>query len=110
MKDDPLALKTTRYRILSLEYRRVAAILAEFEESEQVLRDALRVGHQIEIDDATAPAAVLHFIIDEDMQRKMKEYKIDNPTILQLLGTSRCVGLSEKDAAARFEALLKGEK
>lgn len=109
MKDAPLALKTTRYRILSLEYRRVAAILAEFEESEQVLRDALRIGHQIEITDEIAGAVVLHVVIDEQQTDKLREYRIPNPTLLQLIGTSRVISTSEKDAAARFEALMKGD-
>lgn len=107
MKDAPIALKTTRYRILSLEYRRVAAILAEFEESEQVLRDALRIGHQIEITDEIAAAVVLHVVIDEQQMDKLREYRIPNPTLLQLIGTSRVISTSEKDAAARFENLMK---
>jgi hypothetical protein len=109
MKDDEFALRFTGYRIISRPYRTVAAIMAEFDPSKANLRDALRIGHGIDITDAIAECAVLHIVIDQEMAEKLKQYRIPNPTLLQLIGTSRVISLSEKDAVARFEAMMKGE-
>lgn len=109
MKDDAFALRYTGYKIVSRPYSMVRDIMAEFEPSEHILREALRVGHGIEIDDATAGTLFLHFVVDQQQLEKLKEYRIPSPTLLQLLGTSRVISTSEADATARFEAMMKEE-
>lgn len=106
-RDDQFTLTKIGYTILPIEYRRVRDIMAEFDPREQVLRDALRIGHQLEITDAIAESAVLHIVLDSQMADKMHANRIPNPTLLQLIGTSRVISLNAKDAESRFIALIK---
>ena len=108
-RDDQFNLTKTGFTVLSLEYTRVRDIMAEFDSRESILRDTLLKGYGVEITDQIAPYAVLHVIVDEQMSTKMHENKIHAPTIMQLIGTSRCISLSEKDAIAQFRAMMKGE-
>ena len=109
MKPDPLDLTMTRYNVVARPYAVVRRIMAEFDDNEKRLRDALRIGHGIDISPAPGAVNMLYFIIDEPMKKKLAEYKIDSPTWLQLLGTSRCIGTSKKDAEDKFRAMLTGE-
>lgn len=105
--DDQIALQLTGYRVVNKTWAQVKAIMSEFDMSEANLRQALKDGHGIEIDDTPRAVNMLYFVIDQQMQEKLKEYRIESPTMLQLLGTSRAVGVSEKDAAEKFTALVR---
>ena len=104
--DDKHALTLTRYRVIKLPWSAVKGIMAEFDQSEQLLRDALRTGHQLEIDDTDGKDPDLFFIVDSQQKEKLAEYRIPNPTLLQVIGTSRVIATSENDARKRFEQLL----
>jgi hypothetical protein len=40
----------------------------------------------------------------------MADFKIPNPTLLQIIGTSRVIALTEQDAIDRFEKLMQAEE
>lgn len=108
MKNDPLALQFTGYRIHRRTYAEARDIMAEFDMSERLLCDALRIGHNIDID-PEKPALNLNLYIVEDQQQreKLAQYHIPNPTLCQLIGSSRVISTTKADAIARFEALMK---
>lgn len=97
------------YRIVEKPYDMVRDIMAEFDESEHILRKALKEGHAIEIDDTPGAVNMLYFVVDEEMCDKLLEYRISHPTLLQLLGTSRSVALSAEEAERKFVELMHGE-
>lgn len=102
-------LKFTGYSIFPISYLRIRDIMAEFDGSERLLRDALWAGYQVEINDAIAKVAILHVVVDEEMAEKLHAHGITNPTMCQLIGTSRCIALSENDAKMRFEAMMRSQ-
>lgn len=107
--DDQFAMTFVGYRIVEKPYDMVRDIMAEFDESEHILRKALKEGHAIEIDDTPGAVNMLYFVVDEEMCDKLREYRISHPTLLQLLGTSRVISTSQKDAEERFAAMMHGE-
>lgn len=94
------------YRIVSRSYSSVAAIMAEFEADPDILPQALLIGHGIKIDRGRDPT--LYIVLDSEMMQKMKDNRIDNPTLMQMIGTSRVIRLTKEKAAEDFEAMMKG--
>ncbi len=110
MKDDPHALQFTGYRIHKRSYREVRDIMSEFDMSEKLLCDALRMGHNIDIDPENPALNLMLYIVEDQQQReKLSEYRIPNPTLCQLIGTSRIIRQSEKEAVDAFQELMKKE-
>lgn len=99
----------TKFKIISRPFAMLAAIFAEYDPSENRLRDALRQGHGIILDENPEAENRIYFVIDSEMADKLKEYRIPNPTLLQLLGTSRCIASSEQEAKEKFRAMLNAE-
>lgn len=102
-----LALELVRYRVLGKPYSKWRAIVAELGESDTAFLIALREVHGIGIAKADDP--MLYVIQDTQQMREFKDGGL-NPTMLQLLLTSRVIALSEEDAKAKFEKLLKEDQ
>lgn len=107
--DDQFAMTFVGYRIVEKPYAMVRDIMSEFDESEHILRRALKEGHGIEIDDAPGAVNMLYFVVDQEMCNKLREHRIDHPTLLQLLGCSRVISNTAKDAEERFAAMMHGD-
>lgn len=107
--DNALAFDVTGYNVIAKEFSRVKAIFSEIVNGETMLLKALREGHNITFD-AVHSDPLIFFVVDQQMVEMMKRQGIENPTILQLLGSARIVSdVSEEDAKTRFEAMLKQE-
>lgn len=112
MKDDALALDFVGYSILSRPWSSIRAIMAEFCVNPEVLKAALRTGHgvdvQPDIDNGLNP--IIFFEVDSDMRERLRERRIDNPTMLQLIGTSRVFARTAEECSEKFEALMRGDE
>ena len=102
------SLRETKYRVLPFTFSRLAAIMAEFDQSEAVLRDALFIGHGISVP-VDARAMTLYFVVTSDQMEDLADHRVPSPTVMQLLGTCRHIGISEDDAVQRFKAAVKAE-
>jgi len=102
-------LHRTGYRIIRKLYSQVKAIMAEHHPDPLALKRALAAGHGIDIDQVPGGDPMLFIVADEQAAKKMADFKIPNPTLLQIIGTSRVISLSEQDAIDRFEKLMQAE-
>lgn len=110
MKDPTLNLDFVGYRIICKPWSSVRAIMAEFHPNPDILRQALQVGHGITIDESIpGHDPMLFFIFDSEIAEKLADFRIPNPTMMQIMGTSRVIALTKEDAVAKFEALMRGE-
>lgn len=107
--DKALAFDCTGYNVIPKQFSQCKAIFSEIAGGEAMMLRALREGHNINFNSLTEDP-LLFFVVDEQMVDMMKRQGIENPTILQLLGSARIVSdVSEQDAINRFDALMKGE-
>lgn len=81
-------------------------MMAELSVPAPTLLEAIQVGHGISIDPNENPE--LFFVLDSEMRQKLQDANFREPTDAQLIGTSRCVGLSEFDVRQKWEQMLKG--
>lgn len=95
------ALRRTGYRVVNFSYGAVARIFAEFDQSEQLLKDALFMGHGITIEN---PEQQLYFVVNEIQVKHLHEHRIHSPTVLQLLGTCPYIAITRKGAIEQFSA------
>ena len=102
-------LHRTGYRIIKKLYSQVRAIMAEHHPDPDALKKALAVGHGIDIDQIPGGDPMLYIVADEQAAKKMADFKIPNPTLLQIIGTSRVIALTEQDAIERFEKMMQAE-
>ena len=102
-------LHRTGYRIIKKLYSQVCAIMAEHHPDPLALKRALAAGHGIDIDQVPGGDPMLYIVADEQAAKKMADFKIPNPTLLQIIGTSRVIALSEQDAIDRFEKMMQAE-
>lgn len=109
MKDDALALDFVGYSILSRPWSSIKAIMAEFCVNPEVLKAALRIGHGMDVQERIdrGENALIFFEIDSDMKARLEQRGIDNPTLLQLVGTSRAFGFTAEECSEKFEALMR---
>lgn len=108
MKDTTLHLDFVGYRVICKPWSAVKAIMSEFHQDSELLRAALKIGHGIDIDESIPGSdPMIYFVVDQQQKEKLSEYHIDNPTMLQLLGTSRCFGLTKEDAEEKFRKLMQ---
>ena len=84
--------------------------MAEHHPDPDALKKALAVGHGIDIDQVPGGDPMLYIVDSQIAREKMKEYKIEQPTLLQIIGCSTIIALSEQDAIDRFEGLLQAEE
>ena len=78
-------------------------------ETKDALKKALAVGHGIDIDQIPGGDPMLFVVADQQAAKKMADFKIPNPTLLQIIGASRVIALTEQDAIDRFEKLMQAE-
>jgi hypothetical protein len=103
-------LHRTGYRIIKKLYSQAKAIMAEHHPDPDALKKALAVGHSIDIDQVPGGDPMLYIVDSQTAREKMKEYKIEQPTLLQIIGCSTIIALSEQDAVERLESLLQAEE
>lgn len=111
MTDDTLSIDFVGYSIMSRPWSSIKNIMAEFCVNPEVLKAALRLGHGIDvqedIDKGLNP--ILFFEIDSEMAERLKKRGVDNPTMLQLIGTSRAFGRTAEECSEKFERLMRGD-
>ncbi len=106
-----LALELIRYRIHQRRYSQWRAIFAEMGESDTNFLKGLKETHGLKIDKAEDP--ILYVTEDTQQLRTLKHEAAlmgslnFQPTMLQILLTSRVIALSEEEAKARFEKYLE---
>lgn len=105
--DKHLALELVRFRVLGKPYSKWRAIIAELGESDTTFLIGLREIHGIGIAKNDDP--MLYVVQDTQQMREFKDGGL-NPTMLQILLTSRVIALTEEDAKARFEKLLTEDR
>jgi hypothetical protein len=103
-------LHRTGYRIIKKLYSQTRAIMAEHHPDPNALKKALAAGHDIDIDQVPGGDPMLYIVADQQAAQKMADFKIPNPTLLQIIGTSRVIALTEQDAIDRFEKLMQAEE
>ena len=103
-------LHRTGYRIIKKLYSQVCAIMAEHHPDPLALKRALAAGHGIDIDQVPGGDPMLYIVDSQTAREKMKEYKIEQPTLLQIIGCSTIIALSEQGAIDRLESLLQAEE
>lgn len=111
MKDDTISLDFVGYSILSRPWTSIRDIMAEASANPELLKAALAIGHGLDVQDKINQRLnpLIFFETDSDMAARLKQRGIDNPTMLQLIGTSRCFAFSAEECSAKFEALMRGE-
>lgn len=102
-------LHRTGYRIIPKLYSQAKAIMAEHHPDPLALKKALAVGHGIDIDQIPGGDPMLYIVDSEIAREKMKTYRIEAPTLLQIIGCSTVIALTEQDAIDRFEKMMQAE-
>lgn len=108
MNDSHLAFDLVRYRIHKRRWSSISAILAESGMSDTEMKLGLKTLHNIEWDFKDDPW--LFFSEDTQQRKEFAGNGVTNPTLCQLLLTSRAFGLTEHDCRARFLSLLRGDE
>lgn len=101
------AFDLVRYRVHRRRWSSISAILSESGASDTEMKMGLKALHGV-----TWPAKDDPFIcFTEDTQQRdeFRKNGVINPTLCQLLLTSRCFALDEDDCKEKFEALLRKE-
>lgn len=105
VRRDELELEMTGFRIVEKLYSQVRDLFAEVG-AEALLKEALYVGHAIDIDALGEGAnPKLYFVVSEQQVQGLTDAGVDNPTFLQLLGTSEVIALTPEAAEARYRKL-----
>lgn len=91
------------FRIDSMPYSRMSAIMAETGLSEGKFRDLLKEAHEIEIQPGEDPE--IFFVTSEEQVDMFKQHGVLKPTWLQMIGSSECMALTGADAKAKYEAM-----
>lgn len=104
-QSDPLALELVRYRILGKPYSKWRAIIAETGESDTAFLICLNRQWNIVVN--KAEDTTLFITQDTQQMRLLAEQGVANPTLLQILLTSKVIALSEEEAKDQFEKLLR---
>lgn len=102
-------LELVKFRILGKPYSKWRAIITEATgESDTLFRMGLFQAHNIRIDGQGDP--MLYIIQDTAQMRQLAEEGVHNPTILQLLLSTRIIDLTEQGAKDRMEKWLEDHK
>lgn len=104
----PVKLELVKFRILGKKYSAWRAIMAEATgESDTLFRMALaKFGIKIETD----LDPFIYIVQDTNQMRELKEQGVANPTMLQLLLSTKWVSLSEQDAIDMMNAWLEANR
>lgn len=101
--DDPSAAILMGFKIIPKLYQSVRAIFAELGQSDTILKRALKEGQDITID-PVLNNPTLFFVVSEQQMDGFKRAGYE-PTMLQLLGSSEVIALSEEEAERKFRSL-----
>ncbi len=97
---------------MSRPWTKIRDIMAEASANPERLKAALAIGHGIDVQEDINKGLnpIIFFEVDSDMAARLKQRGIDNPTMLQLIGTSRVFARTAEECSAKFEALMRGEE
>lgn len=101
------ALKMVNYRVLQKPYSQVRAICAELGTSDTQLLRGLREVHQLEFD-TLHDDPMLYIVQDTAQMLEFSKAKV-NPTFLQLILTSKSIGLQEQQAVDHWFEVMRRE-
>ncbi len=109
MTDDALALDFVGYSIMSRPWTKIRDIMAEASANPELLKAALAIGHGIDVQEDINKGLnpIIFFEVDSDMAARLKQRGIDNPTMLQLIGTSRVFARTAEECSEKFEKLMR---
>lgn len=102
---NPLALELIRYRILGKPYSSWRALIASTGNSDTDFLICIKELFGIVIDKKADP--MLYITQDTQQMRLLKESGAENPSMLQILLTSKVMSLTEEGAKERMEELLR---
>lgn len=106
----PSALELVSYRVLGKSYSKWRAIITEATgESDTLFKIALFQAHNIRIDNPDADP-MLYIVQDTNQMRILAEEGVINPTMLQILLSTKIVSLTEQGAKDRMNAWLEAQK
>lgn len=108
---DQHALDFVGYSILGRPWTSIRDIMAEANSDPYLLMAALAIGHGLDVQEKINAGLnpMIYFEIDSDMATRWKFRGVDNPTLLQLIGTSRVFAWTAEEASEKFETLMRGE-
>lgn len=95
------------FKVVAKPFSNVRAIFAELGQSSTKLMLALKIGHGIEFDPIEEDPT-LYFVVSQEQSDGFAKAGYE-PTLLQLLGTSEVISLSEEAAIAKFRAIKGAE-
>lgn len=98
----------TGYEVLKFPWPTVRNAMAQFDPDPQVLKQALKIGHGIEIVDMPGSAQMLYFCVPQFQIEKMRQFKIPE-TIMYLCGNCEFISDSEEDVVMRFKNAMTKE-
>lgn len=108
-EDNSLKLELVKYRVIGKKYSKWRAIITEATgESDTLFKIALYQAHNIRIEATDDP--MVYIIDDTNQRRELREQGVLNPTMLQLLLSTKIISLSEQDALDRMSAWLEAQK
>ena len=107
--DTHLALELVRHRVIGKTYEKWKAIIAETGSSDTMFLVGLRKLHGIAINPIKDGEAMLFVVQDTQQMRALEESGCKNPTLLQILLTTRVISLTEKDATDRWTKIMQQE-
>lgn len=104
---DPTGPVLLGFKVVKKQFSAVRAIFAELGQSSTALLKALKIGHGIEIDPVEKDP-YLYFVISQEQAEGFARAGYE-PTMLQLLGTSEVISLTEQAAIDKFRAIKGAE-
>lgn len=107
---DPNALELIKYRVIGKPYSKWRAIISEATggQSDTLFRQGLNIAHKIFIDDSSDP--MLFVIQDTNQMRELLEQGVGNPTLCQILLSTKIIDTTEQGALDRMAAWLEAQK
>lgn len=100
-----VALQFVKYRVLGKVYSKWRAILAESGSSDTDFLVWLRNEHDLIIDKAADP--MLYLTQDTEQTQILADQGTENPTLLQIMLTSRAYALTEEACKERWLAVMQ---
>lgn len=103
-------LELVKFRILGKSYSKWRAIITEATgESDTLFKLGLYQAHNIRIDDPLADPMV-YIVQDTAQMRELAEQGVGNPTLCQLLMSTKIIDLSEQGAIDRMNDWLESNR
>ncbi len=107
MTPDERGLDLIGFNVVPYKWSTVKKVMAQFCDDEEKLRAALQIGHGIVIDANPQVDTILYFVFDQLTAEKLALFKVEEPTLLQALGTAQVIATSESAAICRFRTLMQ---